>query len=380
VHAQAGSLATARVQLDPGVFAGPAGDRVRAYLEHLHFATATAAKAMDRVASAIPRVAQAIEEAQHDETRMDDAQTRYDTARRTYDQAAGAVTSAAGDVISAEAGVISASHVLALDPVGGSGAVAAAQGALRGAEGRLRQASQQAAADQRLMNEAERAYQRARHTFEQADERRQRELRNFALLCAEEEAATTMCALPTVPEPGSLTVAADTFIGEVNTVLTLAGIPHLAQVPIRTAVTTVEGPDGLPSGDDFGSRLGLGGDILNVNDPTAPLLDKVESTINGLAIVASPSSAGARVLAAATGAAQTGQALAQSDPCNEPPMTPPSEDPPPPGPPAGRTPSGPHPVSTGDEIIGGLAAVGGFLFGAAKTLSNDAGPIVAAAG
>lgn len=378
LHSQAEGLYAARIHLAPGVFVGPAGDRVREYLDHLHFSTATAAKAMDRVASAIPRVAHSIEEAQKDQILMKKAEDRYNKAKGVHDRAANAVIKAGSDVTSAEYEVVSAAHIDALSGGHGSGGLAAAQGRLRDAEARLEQAQHRATVDQHLMAEAERDYQRARHTFEQADERRRKELRSFALLCAEEESATTACALPTVPEPGSLIASADHFFTEVNTILYLAGIPRLAAVPIKGAVTTVEGPDGLPSGDDFPSRVALTGDVIDIANPNAPLVDRVESALGGASTLASPSSAGARALAATIGAAQEGQGLAQADPCNAPLVPPPSDAPPPSGPPSGGPPDEPkHPVSTGDKIIGGLLAVGGFLYSAGKVAANDGGPILA---
>ena len=167
--------------LDPSLFAGPAGDRVRAFLDQLHFASVAAATAMDRVASAIPRVALAIEEAQKDETFMNKADDRYHQARDVYQQAAAAVTRAANDVMTAATRVISTASVAALDPVHGSAVAAAVQRELHDAEHRLDQARHQAASDQRLREEAQRAYRRARHTFDQADDRRRRQLRSFAV-------------------------------------------------------------------------------------------------------------------------------------------------------------------------------------------------------
>ena len=133
---------------------------------------------------------------------MGKAKARLGEARRVYDAAALAVTRATGDVTAAAAGVISAYRAQALDPLHASGVAASAEQRLRDAERRLGQAQHQARIDQHLMDEAQRDYQRARRTFQQADDGRRRELRRFAGLCAAEEAATTACALPTVPEPG----------------------------------------------------------------------------------------------------------------------------------------------------------------------------------
>lgn len=392
VHSQGRDVATARSQLGPEVFAGPAGDRVRAFLDQLHRVSTTAAKALDRVASAMPGVARAVEEAQKDETLRNQARDRYHKAQGVYERAAQAVTRAAGEVIAAAGAVESATTVAAVDPTHGSGAVAAAQGHLRDAERRLERAQHQAKVDHHLMDEAQRDFQRAQHRFQLADQARRQALRKFALLCAAEEAATTGCALPTVPEPGSLPVSVDDTLGLVNTLLTLESIPAAARTDLRTAVTSVDGPDGLPAGDDLPSVFGAAGDYATSIDPRAPLSSKILAWINEFGLTGAPFSPGARALAAVTGAAQAGQALAQADPCDAPLVPPPSStEPPADGPPPGRPPSGPHPVSTFDNIIstgehalgkvaGPVAAGGAAAVGAAKALGDDAGQLAGEAG
>ena len=377
VHAQGTGAGTARSQLDPAAFAGPAGDRVRAFLEQLHRANAAAATAMDRVASAIPRVAQAIEEAQKDETVMGKAKARLGEARRVYDAAALAVTRATGDVTAAAAGVISAYRAQALDPLHASGVAASAEQRLRDAERRLGQAQHQARIDQHLMDEAQRDYQRARHTFQQADDGRRRELRRFAGLCAAEEAATTACALPTVPEPGMLSASADNALGLVNTLLTLESIPAAVRTPIRVAVTSVDGPDGIPAGDDFPSLLGAAGDYATSVDPSAPLTSKVLAWGNELGLVMSPFVPGGGALAAVTGAAQTGQAMAEADPCNAPVVPPPAGPPPPQtGPPPAQ-----HPVPTVDKVLStGARVAGAVATGVATGTAAVAGALKSGAG
>jgi hypothetical protein len=233
---EAARLGRAAAAIPAASFAGPAGDRMRAYLSTLQAGTTAMAAAYDRVASAAPRVAEAIEHARNAERSRDEAREHVARATKAVEIAQTAFEAAQT--------ALSTHHTTPLGLVGAPiGPSAAELAALAQAEHRLSRA-------QRELDDAQRALRAAEHRFQDADDDRERASRAYAALCRD-QAAVARQALPPPPKAENVPARVSSIVAALYG---LSAVP-MTQLGIVAKYGQSRSGPRTPAGDAFYDRV-----------------------------------------------------------------------------------------------------------------------------